>query len=130
MKSTQLPARERIYRLTFHLGITTRELATIAGVSEQTLYHVTDETRGVSGRTATKICNNLKKKLGVVVNRDWLLTGEGEMIVPSTTPSPANEVRKEPAQSEINWQDKYIALLEKHIELQREYTACLKKRMQ
>lgn len=131
MNTKPLPERERINHLTFYLNISIRQLAKIVGMNENTFYHISDNSRfGITEKTATKICNNLKKKLGVVVNRDWLLTGEGEMIVPSTTPSPANEVRKEPAQSEINWQDKYIALLEEHIELQREYTACLKKRMQ
>ena len=128
METKPLPERERINQLTFYLNISIRQLAKIVGMNENTFYHISDNSRfGITEKTATKICNNLKKKVGLDVNRDWLLTGEGEMIV---SPSPAKEVTMEAAQSEINWQDKYIALLEKHIELQREYTACLKKRMQ
>lgn len=128
METKPLPERERINHLTFYLNISIRQLAKIVGMNENTFYHISDNSRfGITEKTATKICKNLKKKVGLDVNRDWLLTGEGEMIV---SPSPAKDVTMEPAQSEINWQDKYIALLEKHIELQREYTACLKKRLQ
>lgn len=127
MKHPQVSAKERIYKLKSHFDITTRELATIAEVSEHNLYHVTDETRRLTDRTANNICNNLKKKLGVNINREWLLTGEGEMIVPGETPYPANESLKKSAQSEINWQDRYYALLEEHVELQKNYIACLKK---
>lgn len=128
METKPLPERERINQLTFYLNISIRQLAKIVGMNENTFYHISDNSRfGITEKTATKICKNLKKKVGLDVNRDWLLTGEGEMIV---SPSPAKDVTMEPAQSEINWQDKYIALLEKHIELQKEYTACLKKRMQ
>ena len=128
METKPLSKRERIKELVLYLDIKIKQLAEIAGLNPNTLYHISDNSRfGISESTASKICYNVKKKLGVVVNRDWLLTGEGEMIV---SPSPAKDVTMEPAQSEINWQDKYIALLEKHIELQREYTACLKKRMQ
>lgn len=126
MKAKPLSKRERIKKLILYLDIKINQLAEIVGMNPNTFYHLSDNSRfGISESTASKICYNVKKKLGVVVNRDWPLTGEGEMIVPS---SPAKEVTKEPAQSEINWQEKYHALEEKYRALLEKYVVLLESR--
>lgn len=82
METKALTERERIDALVFRLGISIRRLAQLVDMNENTFYHITDNSRfGISERTASKICFNLKKKMQVIVNRDWLLNGEGEMIL-------------------------------------------------
>ena len=81
MENKPLTERERIDALVFRLGISIRQLAKIVDMNENTFYHITDNSRfGISERTASKICYNLEKKMNVVVNRQWLLTGEIERI--------------------------------------------------
>ena len=121
-----LTPKERLQRLAEHLDISVRGLAALTEMSEATLYHITDGTRDMSGRTAARICYQLEKKRGVLVNRDWLLTGNGQMLVdikPAVPVSEALSVAAEP-ETEIvseNYKEKYFALLEK-------YTALLEER--
>ena len=121
--------KERLLQLAMHLGLTIRDIARIANMSEATLYHVTDETRIMSGRTASKICHHMERVKGILVNRDWLLNGNGEMFMgrivkPYETEEeqPVAMAAEEPAEMGIvDWRAKYYELLEK-------YTALLESR--
>ena len=57
-----LTPKERLQRLSEHLDMSVRGLATLAEMSEATLYHITDGTRDMSGRTAARLCYQLEKK--------------------------------------------------------------------
>ena len=127
-----LTPKERLQRLSEHLDVSVRGLATLAEMSEATLYHITDQTRDMSGRTAARLCYQLERKRGVLVNRDWLLTGKGRMLVDIKSDAPAAEVvnvadvlpvAAEPDEEydNVNYKEKYFALLEK-------YTALLEER--
>ena len=109
-----------------------RGLATLAEMSEATLYHITDGTRDMSGRTAARLCYQLEKKRGLMVDRNWLLTGKGRMLVDIKPDAPAAEVvnaadvlseAAEPDEEydNVNYKEKSFALLEK-------YTALLEAR--
>ena len=136
MENKPLTERERIDALVFRLGISIRQLAKIVDMNENTFYHITDNSRfGISERTASKICYNLEKKMSVVVNRQWLLTGEGDMIDEklSVLPYAAEEESVMPMAAEegveygTDWKSKYLALLEKYTKLQDEHKELLKK---
>ena len=127
-----LTPKERLQRLSEHLDMSVRGLATLAEMSEATLYHITDGTRDMSGRTAARLCYQLERKRGVMVDRDWLLTGRGKMLVNIKPDAPVAEVvnvaevlpeAAEPEQEldNVNYKEKYFALLEK-------YTALLEER--
>ena len=121
-----LTPKERLQRLSEHLDVSVRGLASLAEMSEATLYHVTDGTRDMSGRTAARICYQLERKRGVLVDRDWLLTGKGQMLVDIKPAAPASEALSEAAEpdmeyDDVNYKEKYFALLEK-------YTALLEER--
>ena len=127
-----LTPKERLQRLSEHFDVSVRGLATLAEMSEATLYHITDGTRDMTGRTAARLCFQLEKKRGVLVDRDWLLTGRGRMLVNIKPDAPAAEVVNvadvvpEAAETEqeldnVNYKEKYFALLEK-------YTALLEER--
>ena len=76
-----LTPKERLQRLSEHFDVSVRGLAKLSEMSEATLYHITDQTRDMSGRTAARLCYQLERKRGVVVDRNWLLTGNGRMLV-------------------------------------------------
>ena len=121
-----LTQKERLQRLAEHLDMSVRGLASLAEMSEATLYHVTDGTRDMSGRTAARLCYQLERKRGVLVDRDWLLTGKGQMLVDIKPAAPASEALSEAAEpdmeyDDVNYKEKYFALLEK-------YTALLEER--
>ena len=139
MENKPLTERERIDALVFRLGISIRQLAKIVDMNENTFYHITDNSRfGISERTASKICYNLEKKMSVVVNRQWLLTGEGDMIDEklSVLPYAAEEEGSMMMAAEdldeygTDWKAKYLALLEKYTKLQDEHKELLKKMLQ
>ena len=139
MENKPLTERERIDALVFRLGISIRQLAKIVDMNENTFYHITDNSRfGISERTASKICYNLEKKMSVVVNRKWLLTGEGDMIDEklSVLPYAAEEegammmAAEEGVEYGTDWKSKYLALLEKYTKLQDEHKELLKKMLQ
>ena len=124
MENKPLTERERINALVFRLGISIRKLAQIVDMNENTFYHISDNSRfGISERTASKICWSLEKKMNVIVNRQWLLTGEGEMIDEKRSILPnLNEdvtmAAEEPAEYGMtDWRAKYIELLEKYTSL-------------
>lgn len=121
-----LSPKERLQRLSEHFDVSVRGLAKLSEMSEATLYHITDQTRDMSGRTAARLCYQLERKRGVLVNRDWLLTGKGRMLVDIKPDAPAAEVVPVAAEPEeeydnVNYKEKYFALLEK-------YTALLEER--
>ena len=135
MENKPLTERERIDALVFRLGISIRQLAKIVDMNENTFYHITDNSRfGISERTASKICYNLEKKMSVVVNRQWLLTGEGDMIDEklSVLPYAAEEegammmAAEEGVEYGTDWKSKYLELLEKYTKLQDEHKELLK----
>ena len=139
MENKPLTERERIDALVFRLGISIRQLAKIVDMNENTFYHITDNSRfGISERTASKICYNLEKKMSVVVNRRWLLTGEGDMIDEklSVLPYDTEEegammmAAEEGVEYGTDWKSKYLALLEKYTKLQDEHKELLKKMLQ
>ena len=139
MENKPLTERERIDALVFRLGISIRQLAKIVDMNENTFYHITDNSRfGISERTASKICYNLEKKMSVVVNRQWLLTGEGDMIDEklSVLPYSAEDegtvmmAAEEGVEYGTDWKAKYLALLEKYTKLQEEHKELLKKMLQ
>ena len=139
METKPLTERERIDALVFRLGISIRQLAKIVDMNENTFYHITDNSRfGISERTASKICYNLEKKMSVVVNRKWLLTGEGDMINKklSVLPYAAEEnsvmmiAAEDREEYGTDWKAKYLALLEKYTKLQEEHKELLKKMLQ
>lgn len=111
--------RDRLELLIIHLNTTLCGLAKTVGVSKNTLYQVSSREGALSENTAAKICYFLKKKKGVNVNKQWLLTGEGEMIIEELPPKP-NEAKtvEKPAEQDIYWREKYYNLLEKYAKLQ------------
>lgn len=111
--------RDRLELLIIHLNTTLCGLAKTVGVSKNTLYQVSSREGALSENTAAKICYFLKKKKGVNVNKQWLLTGEGEMIIEELPPKP-NEAKtvEKPAEQDIDWREKYYNLLEKYAKLQ------------
>lgn len=115
--------KKRLEKLSVHLRINLVDLAEMAGLNKNTIYHVGSGVRGeMSERTAARICYHLEKKKGIVVNRDWLLDGVGEMIdekhsVPpyEHEESPLPMVAEDTAPfGEPDWKAKYFELLEKY----------------
>lgn len=122
MENTRKEQKERLQQLSLRLGLTLRDIARISDMSEATLYHITDQTRGLSDRTASKICYHLEREKGVVVNREWILTGEGEMIDEKHS-LPYMEEGTQPriVEGGKDYREKYYELLEKYSELQDKY---------
>jgi transposase len=128
MKDEQKIAQaKRMEELIVYLKTTTRELAKLAGVHENTLYKICCAHNTISNRTAARICFNVEKHLGIVINRQWLINGEGSMLDDKlSTPPPYKSdedeqlspmVAEEDDPYDINWKDKYYALLEKYTDL-------------
>ena len=119
--------KKRLDKLSIHLRINLIDLAEMAGLNKNTLYHVGSGVRGeMSERTAARICYHLEKKKGIVVNRDWLLDGVGDMIDEKHSVLPYEQeeeggvlVAAEDAApyGEPDWKAKYFALLEKYTAL-------------
>ena len=119
--------KKRLEKLSIHLRINLIDLAEMAGLNKNTLYHVGSGVRGeMSERTAARICYHLEKKKGIVVNRDWLLDGVGEMIDEKHSVLPYEQEEKCGAliaaeeaapYGEPDWKAKYFALLEKYTAL-------------
>ena len=114
-----------------------RKLAQFCNLSTATVYHITDNSSFVmSERTASRICYQLEKQKGILVNRDWLLNGTGEMInKPLSVPDSTDEEGGMPIAAEeqvpygdTDWKAKYLDLMERYIALQHEYTELLKNK--
>ena len=122
MENTRKEQKERLQQLSLRLGLTLRDIARIADMSEATLYHITDQSRGLSDRTASKICYHLEREKGVVVNRKWILTGEGEMIDGKhSVPYTEEDIQPRIGEDSKDYREKYYELLEKYSELQDKY---------
>jgi hypothetical protein len=73
--------------------------------------------------------------MSVVVNRQWLLTGEGDMIdeklsvLPYATEEEGSMMMAAEDREEYgtDWKAKYLALLEKYTKLQDEHKELLKR---
>ena len=118
--------KQRLEQLIIHLKMNLVDLAELAGLNKNTLYHVgSGERSEMTLRTAARICYQLEKK-GIVVNRDWLLDGVGEMIDEKHSVLPYEQeveggalIAAEEAAPyvEPDWKAKYFALLEKYTAL-------------
>ena len=124
--------RDRLELLVIHLKTTLSDLAKMVGLNKNTLYHVGSGKRGeMSDRTATRICYSLKKKRGVTVNKQWLLTGEGEMILEELPPKTIEaKIVEKPTEQSIDWSKKYFALREEYYYLLEKYAKLLERRTQ
>lgn len=121
--------RDRLELLAIHMKTTLSDLAKMVGLNKNTLYHVGSGKDGkMSDGTASKICYFLKRQKGVTVNKQWLLTGEGEMILEELPPKTieAKPVEKTTEQ-DIDWREKYYSLLEDHKNLQERYIEFIEK---
>ena len=147
MNDNNMTGGQRLQALVLRLELTIRELANIANMSEATFYHITDGTRGISERVASRVCYNLEKKRGVTVNRQWLLTGEGEMmegdintVAKRIVAEPAKMVYAHPQEAlsradaaepdGTDWKEKYYTLLEQYNNLYGRYVAMLERMQQ
>jgi activator of 2-hydroxyglutaryl-CoA dehydratase len=111
--------KKRLEQLTIHLKMNLVDLAKLSGLNKNTLYHVgSGEKSDMTERTASRIEYHVKKKLKVVVNKEWLLEGKGEMII-EETPSPSQETKtvEKSTEQDIDWREKYYSLLEKYVKL-------------
>lgn len=136
-KQKALGQKQRLEQLVIHLKMNMVDLADLAGLNKNTLYHVgSGEKSGITGRTVARICYHLEKKLGIVVNREWLLDGTGEMIDEKlSTPLPFDNQQQidmaSEEETEFNspdYREKYMRLMEEHLVLQNKYTALLEKK--
>lgn len=121
-----LEQKQRLEQLVIHLKMNLVDLANLAGLNKNTLYHVGSGKKSeITERTVARICYHLEKRKGIVVNRQWLLNGEGEMIDEqlSTAHSLSDDddtssvAEEAVAFNTSDWKDKYFALLEKYTNL-------------
>ena len=129
MNKTNLTPKQRILELGLYLDLSSRALAKIVGINENTLYHITDESLGISPRTATKICYQLEKKKEVRINKNWLLTGEGKMIdeKPTDTHNKNDENTQPCREDNKDYREKYYILLEEYNNLMKRHLKLIEK---
>lgn len=119
--------KARLEKLVIHLKMNLIDLAEMAGLNKNTVYHIGSGVRGeMSERTAARICYQLEKQKGVVVNRDWLLYGVGEMIDEKHSVVLYGQEEERPLPMVVedfgcgikpDWKAKYYELLEKYTAL-------------
>ena len=121
-----LEQKQRLEQLVIHLKMNLVDLANLAGLNKNTLYHVGSGKKSeITERTVARICYHLEKRKGIVVNRQWLLNGEGEMIDEQLSTAPdlsdnddiSSVAEEAVAFNTSDWKDKYFALLEKYTNL-------------
>ena len=136
-KQKALEQKQRLEQLAIHLKINLIDLAAMAGLSKNTLYHVgSGERSEISVRSVARICYHLEKKKGIVVNRDWLLNGTGEMIdTEHSTFTYEQDEQPLPVAAEKgadydspDYREKYLQLMEEYLTLQKKYTALLENK--
>ena len=132
MEDNTSTQRGRLNALAVYLGMSVRKLAQFCNLSTATVYHITDNSSFVmSERTASRICYQLEKQKGILVNRDWLLNGTGEMIKkPLSLPYSKDDdgMLRAAEEGDVDWKAKYLDLMERYIALQHEYTELLKNK--
>lgn len=119
---TPLSQKQRMEQLILQFNLTFRELAEMAGLNENTIYHINSGRNALSERTAAKICYQFEKQRGIVINRDWLLSGEGEMIDETLSLPLAEPARQVPTPAATDYREKYFQLLEQYTDLCNKYT--------
>ena len=121
-----LEQKQRLEQLVIHLKMNLVDLANLTGLNKNTLYHVgSGEKSEITERSVARICYHLEKKRGIVVNREWLLNGTGDMIdeqhsviqYDQDDEKPTLMVAEDDESFGTIWKDKYYALLEKYTEL-------------
>ena len=130
-----LEQKQRLEQLIIHLKMNLVDLAELAGLNKNTLYHVGSGKKSeITERSVARICYHLEKKRGIMVNRQWLLNGTGEMIDKDLSNSPYEHeedhphltaAEEEPDFDSQNYREKYLQLVEEHLKLQNKYTALL-----
>lgn len=132
-----LEQKQRLEQLVIHLKMNLVDLANLAGLNKNTLYHVgSGEKSEITKRSVARICYHLEKKRGIVVNREWLLDGTGEMIdeqlstpLPHDNKQQINMAAEEEAEFGLpDYREKYMRLMEEYLILQNKYTALLEKK--
>ena len=127
---------QRLQNLIIHFKMTTRDLAKMIGLSENTLYKINSGLNEMSDRTAAKICYFLAREKGVSVNRKWLLTGDGTMFEGREVKQyerkeePMPVAAEDTAEFGVDYKQKYFILLEEYSRLQKEHNELLKKMLQ
>lgn len=128
-----LEQKQRLEQLVIHLKTNLVDLANLAGLNKNTLYHVgSGEKSEITERSVARICYHLEKKRGIVVNREWLLHGTGEMIDEERSVLPYEQDEGQSSlmaaaeeESETDYREKYMRLMEDHLALQKKYTTLL-----
>lgn len=127
-----LEQKQRLEQLVIHLKTNLVDLANLAGLNKNTLYHVgSGEKSEITERSVARICYHLEKKRGIVVNREWLLHGTGEMIDEERSVLPYGQDEEQSSlmaaeeESEFDYREKYMRLMEEYLALQKKYTALL-----
>lgn len=134
-KQKALEQKQRLEQLVIHLKMNLVDLAALAGLNKNTLYHVgSGEKSEITERSVARICYHLEKKRGIVVNREWLLDGTGDMIDVQHSVIPYEQEEEQPslkvAEEESgcgfsDYREKYMRLMEEYLVLQKKYTALL-----
>lgn len=126
--------RQRLEQLIIHLKMNMVDLANLSGLNKNTLYHVGSGKKSqITSRSVARICYHLEKKLGNVVNREWLLDGTGKMIDEDNSvtynqdegQSLSSAIEDETDYTPQNYREKYLQLMEEHLTLQKKYTSLL-----
>lgn len=129
-----LEQKQRLEQLVIHLKMNLVDLADLAGLNKNTLYHVgSGEKSEITERSVARICYHLEKKRGIVVNREWLLHGTGDMIDEQHSVIPYEQdeqplpvaAEKEAGYGSPDYREKYMRLMEEYLALQKKYTALL-----
>lgn len=129
-KQKAIEQKKRLEQLVIHLKMNLVDLAKLSGLNKNTLYHVgSGEKSEITVQSVQRIYYHLKKEKGIVVNREWLLDGTGEMILEQLPPK-TNEAKtvEKPTEQDIDWREKYYSLLEEFVKLQERYIALLEKK--
>lgn len=134
-KQKALAQKQRLEQLVIHLKMNLVDLADLAGLNKNTLYHVGSGKKSeITERSVARICYHLEKKRGIVINREWLLHGTGEMIDEQRSVIPYDQEEEQPSPmaaedgdefSSPDYREKYMRLMEDHLALQKKYTALL-----
>lgn len=130
-----LEQKQRLEQLVIHLKMNLVDLANLAGLNKNTLYHVgSGEKSEITERSVARICYHLEKKRGIVVNREWLLHGTGEMIdeqhsvIPYDQEEEQSSLMAAEGDSESYYREKYMRQMEEYLALQKKYTALLENK--